>query len=36
MEKSMDFNEQIAILYKMRFLENEGMILKFLRVFSMN
>lgn len=24
MEKSMDFNEQIAILYKMRFLENEG------------
>ncbi|MFB6731159.1 hypothetical protein ACMZ5A_21795 [Bacillus mobilis] len=24
MEKSMDFNERIAILYKMRFLENEG------------
>lgn len=24
MEKSMDFNEQIAILYKMRFLEKEG------------
>jgi len=24
MEKSMDFNERISILYKMRFLENEG------------
>lgn len=36
MEKSMDFNERISILYKMRFLENEGDDIEVLRVFSMN